>query len=317
MHLDMNGKHTGLEFYQPYEKNQVLPELGRPLRSTEYEGPVSEANGMRFRARLAVTTMAPLRFPRYLGQDPRDYFYLTRKPILPGADLQTDGGTIPFNTQELPTAGFPHAFARAHVPEAGWIVRIDLGRAVPKPLADASLARVLGHLTFNTRVGPVPDQAGATLHAHYIHGHLRAEIGRPRPGSATLCSGPLVADLPDAAAGLGVDAEGFLVYAEVAPGGNLGQLLRTAGVAQAIALPEGRLVLADAAGPRGVDGQAAPLVDEATSLALMAETRAPAQVLFRDVTPLPYRKWGWLQDQRVRYFPSGPARFQAPESATQ
>jgi hypothetical protein len=316
MHLDMNGKHTGLEFYQPYAADQVLPDLGRPLRATEFDGPGIEARGMRFRARLAVTTMAPLRFPRYLGQDPRDYFYLTRKPTLPGANLQVGGAALAFTTQDMPTAGFPHALARARLPQGNWLVRIDIDRAVPKPVADPSLTRALGHLTFSTPVGPVLAQAGSKLYARYVHGHLRAEIGRPPPGAAVLCAGPLVADATDALAGIGVDSEGFLVYAETATPGMLSALLRTAGVTQAVSLSEGRLVLADAAGPRRVDGQAAPVVDETTSLALMAETRAPAQVLFADVEPQPYKKWGWLQDQRVRYFPNGPARFQAPVSAT-
>ena len=315
MHLDMNGKHTGLEFYQPYAAGQTLPELGRALRATEFDGPGFESRGMRFRARLAVTTMAPLRFPRYLGQDPRDYFYLTRKPTLPGANLSVDGAPVAFSTRELPSAGFPHALARARLPEGNWLVRIDLDRAVPKPVADPSLTRVLAHLTFATPVGPVPAQAGSTLYARYLHGHLRAEIGRPPPGAAILCVGPLVSDARDALAGVGVDAEGFLVYAETTTAGMLDGVLRTAGVAQAVALSEGRLVLADEAGPRRVDGQAAPVVDAANSLALLAETRAPAQILFGDVEPMPYKKWGWLQDQRVRYFPNGPARFQAPESA--
>jgi hypothetical protein len=316
MHLDMNGKHTGLEFYQPYAPEVPLPDLGRPLRATEFEGVGFETHGMRFRARLAVTTMTPLRFPRYLAQDPRDYFYLTRKPTLPGTSLTVAGATLPFNTQDLPTAGFPHPFARARTPAGDWLVRIDLGRAVPKPVADPSLTRVLGHLTFAMPpVGPVLAQAGATLYARYQHGHLRAEIGRPPPAAARLCSGRLLADAPDALAGMGVDAEGFVVYAETATPGALGELFRAAGVTQAITLSEGRLVFADESGLQRVDGQTAPDVDETTSLALMAETRAPAQVLFGDVEPLPYRKWGWLQDQRVRYFPSGPARFQAPETA--
>jgi hypothetical protein len=255
-----------------------------------------------------------MRFPRYLGQDPRDYFYLMRKPTLPGADVELSGKSVAFSTRELPSAGFPHAFARARL-DSGWLVRIDAARAVPKPLADAALTRTLAQLTFAKPVGPVLAQAGSTLFARYLHGVLRAEIGRPPPGAAALCVGPLLSDAPTALAAIGVDPEGFLVYGETATPGLLGEMLRAAGVTQAIALPEGRLVLADGDGLRGVDGQAAPEVDEATSLPLMAETRAPAQVLFPDVTPLPYRKWGWLQDQRVRYFPSGPPRFQAPDSA--
>ena len=316
MHLDMNSKHTGFEFYRPYAREDQLPELGRALRPTEFETTLgSDPLGMRFRGRLAVTTMSPMRLPRYLAQDPRDYFYLLRKPILPGADLPSDSGSaLSFSTNGLPSAGFPHAFARARVRDAGWLARIDLSRAVPKPLAHPSLGRALGHITFAKPEGPVPAQAETALFAAYAHGHVRAQIGRPSAGSQVLFVGPLVSEAPNVLAALGVDSEGFLVYAQASRPGEITGLLARAGVSKAIALAEGRLVLKTEEGPRGLDGISAPVVDEATSLTLMAETRPAAQVLFEDVQPMPYRKWGHLQGQRVRYFPSHPARFQAPES---
>jgi hypothetical protein len=257
-----------------------------------------------------------MRLPRYLAQDPRDYFYLLRKPILPGADLpSTSGSALRFSTHGLPTAGFPHAFARAHVQDTGWLARIDPSRAVPKPLAHPSLGRALGHLTFAKPEGPVSAQADTALFAAYANGHVRAQIGRPSAGAQVLFTGPLVAEAPQALAALGVDSEGFLVYAQAARAGEIAGLLERAGVTKAIALAEGRLVLQTEEGPRGLDGLSAPVVDESSSLTLMAETRPAAQVLFGDVEPMPYRKWGWLQGQRVRYFPSHPARFQAPENA--
>jgi hypothetical protein len=316
MHLDMNGKHTGFEFYNPYTPDQSLPDLGRALRTSEFEGLIgSDTRAMRFRARLAVTTMSPLRFPRYLYPDPRDYFYLTRKPTLPGATLQREGAApIAFSTRGMPNAGFPLAFARAQVPELGWLTRIDLTRAVPKPMADPALTRTLGYLTSAKPVGPVPAQAGSSLYASYVHGRLRAQIGRPPPGVDPLCTGAPLSEAPSALAALGVDDEGFLVYAQTTRAGALPELLRAAGITEAVALGEGRLLLQAEEGPRSVDGQAAPVADEATSLALMAETRPAARVLFDDVVPTPYRVWGGMQGQRVRYFPSHPARFKAPDA---
>lgn len=317
MHLDMNSKHTGFEFYRPYLRDEPLPDLGRPLRSTEFQTTLAnDPLGMRFRGRLAVTTMSPMRLPRYLAQDPRDYFYLMRKPTLPGADLPSDTGEpVRFSTHGLPTPGFPHAFARSYVRDAGWLARIDLSRAVPKPLAHASLERVLGHLTFAKSEGPVPTLADTALFAAYAHGRVRAQIGRPTAGSKVLFTGPLISEVPQALAALGVDSEGFLVYAHASRPGEITGLLARAGVTTAIAMADGRLVLQTDEGPRGLDGLPAPVVDETTSLTLMGETRPAAQVLFEDVQPMPYRKWGHLQGQRVRYFPSHPARFQAPESA--
>jgi hypothetical protein len=260
--------------------------------------------------------MTPLRFPRYLMQDPRDYFYLTRKPILPGAALEYKGEQVPFSIDGLPTAGFPHPFARARVADKTLVVRIDPSRAVPRPLADPALTRPLAYLMASTAGGP----AGATdthvLYAQYVHGRLRVGVGRPPPAAKALYSGARLTPQSDATAALGVDAEGFLVYAEAPTPAELMLALQGATVVEAIALTQTSLVFADENGLRSPDGQPARPVDEANSLAFMAETRPSAEVLFSDVEPLPYRKWGYLQDQRVRYFPSGrPARFQAPDWA--
>ncbi|HKP64371.1 MAG TPA: hypothetical protein VJV78_46860 [Polyangiales bacterium] len=311
MHLDMNGKHTGLEFYRPFA--QAPQPLDRALRPSEFEGAGFETGGVRFRSRLAVTTMSPMRFPRYLGQDPRDYFYLTRKPILPGAELEFRGSRIAFSTDDLPTAGFPHPFARARLPGNGFVVRIDPSRAVPRPLADASSTRPLAYLAASSGGGPAPSDT-QVLYAQYVHGRLRVALGRPPSAAKALYSGPRLMPGTQATAALGVDAEGFLVYAEAASPSELMLALQGATVVEAIALSPSALVFAGEQGLRRSDGQPAGPVDEATSLAFMAETRPNAEVLFSDVEPLPYRKWGWLQDQRVRYFPSGrPSRFQAPD----
>jgi hypothetical protein len=314
MHLDMNGKHTGLEFYRPYATTP--PPLDRPLKSTEFEGTALDMGGLRFRARLAVTTMTPLRFPRYLGQDPRDYFYLTRKPILPGAALELNGAQIPFVTDGLPTQGFPHPFARANLQSAGVVVRIDPTRAVPRPLADPALTRPLAYLIPSTAGGPTAGADTHALYAHYVHGRLRVGLGRPPAAAKVLYSGPRLTPQSDATAALGVDAEGFLVYAEAPTPGELMLALQGATVVEAIALTQSSLVFAGENGLQSPDGQPARPVDEATSLTFVAETRPVAEVLFSDVEPMPYRKWSGLQDQRVRYFPSGrPARFQAPDWA--
>jgi len=318
MHLDMNGKHTGFEFYQPFAKTQVLPELGRALRPTEFEGPISnDPRGMQFRARLAVSTMSPLRFPRYLAQDPRDYFYLTRKPTLPGADLQLqDGQRLPFSARGLPSAGFPHALARVQVGDSGFIVRVDITRAVPKSVADPELTRPLAFITY-AQAEHRSEASETALYVQFLHGRLRAQVGRPGAHAATLFSGPLVSDVPYALIGAGVDDEGFLVYAEATREGALPELLEAAGVKQGVVLRDGQLVMQTEHGPQGVDGQPIPSsdVEAPGTLALMAETRPAARVLFDDVKPMPYRYWGGMQDQRVRYFPNHPARFQAPESA--
>jgi hypothetical protein len=318
MHLDMNGKHTGFEMYRPFPQGQSTPALQHALTASEYDGDSPDLLGIHVRARLAVSAMTPISFPRYLGRDPRDYFYLTRKPFLPGADLDVHGAAVAFSVEGVPDVGFPPAFARARLPNGApaWVVRIDASRAVPQPLADPSLTKPVAYLTAPSVAQP---QAAATapaqvLYAHYQHGRLRVGVGPLPAGATALCSGPLLTEAVPALAAVGVDTEGFVVYAQAGTHAALLQALQQAGVAPAIALGAGRLSFEGEAGPVAVDGVTAQPVDESKALAFMAETRRAADVIFPNVKPRPYGYWGWLQDQRVRYFPSGPARFPMPDA---
>jgi hypothetical protein len=330
IHLDMNAKHTGLEFYRPFAPAETMPVLGRSLEGKEFEGTLDAELGYRFRARLAIKTMSPMRFPRYLLRDPRDFFYLTLKPVLPGPQVRVDGQNVGFSVRGLPSAGWPAAFARAAIGgEAGqppsadttaaeqpstWLVRIDPARAVPSALARDGLGAALGRLVGMPAVctGPL------ALYATRAHGLLRYAIGLPPSGAAVLLRGQQVtADLP-APRALGLDADGFLVYGE-APLGDAGQLprrLHEAGVETAIALPDGaRLAFAVDGQWVSVDGTRVlgPAQDE--GLAFWSQARPTADVMFSDTKPLPYYQWASVQNQRVRYFPSGAPRFRAPQDA--
>jgi hypothetical protein len=115
---------------------------------------------------------------------------------------------------------------------------------------------------------------------------------------------------------IGVDRDGFIVYAEV-PKGDAAQLagwLAEAGVERALALPD-RAALGFAVDDQlvAVDGSRTLEPTDGESLAWMAETRAAASVMFPEVKPRPYYHWAGLQNQRVRYFPANPPRFRAPE----
>jgi hypothetical protein len=327
MHLDMNTKHTGLEFYRPFAPDQTMPALGRSLEGKEFEGTVDGELGYRFRGRLAIKTMSPMRFPRYLLRDPRDFFYLTLKPVLPGPQLRVDGQTVGFSVRGLPSAGWPAAFARAsigHVPgqpppadtsgETTWLVRIDPARAVPGATQGSDLGAALGRLVGMPDVctGPL------ALYTTRAHGLLRYGIGVPPSGAAVLLRGQEVSSELPAARALGLDADGFLLYAE-APLGDAGQLprrLREAGVKAAIALPEGaRLAFAVDGQWVSVDGTRVLGPPQDEGLAFWSEARPAADVMFSDTKPLPYYQWAAVQNQRVRYFPSSSPRFRAPQDA--
>lgn len=302
LHLDMNNPHCGLEFFAPIPPGATPPPLPRPPRAdSEYEGPFPFTDGWRLRARRAVRSMG-MPFPRYSGRDGRDFFYLVLRPVLPGPPIADGDDEVAFRTEGLPHAGWPHAFARAALgsDEARtWVVRIDPRRAVPAPIGTDAHRRPLAHLT---GVGPAPEGAHYALYARRLTVGWAFAVGRPGEGDRVIVAGPPLD--ASASAALGVDRDGFLVYAERA--GDpvpLEARLRAAGVEAAVALGEGaRLAFAVGDAHAGVDGYTRRTVD-GSALALLAEERPAAEVLFPDNTPLPYSRWGYLQDQRVRYFP--------------
>jgi hypothetical protein len=317
MHLDMNSKHTGLEFYRLARDAASLPPLPDPLPDDAWEGPLPNPEGATgtwtVRARKAVRSMDPMRFPRYIRRDPRDFFFLTLRPMLPGPDLPGLPGQAPvaLSTQGLPRVGWPYPFARAGLGADGaraWVVRIDAARVPPGPLSPVGASRTLAYLARGR--GLARDGAAFALYAvrATTGGALGLEyaVGAPPAGARVLVAGAdAAASAGDAGAAIGVDGEGYVVYVE-RDGSELplATLLRAAGVARAVTLPEG-VRLAFRVGERtvAVDGARERSVDEADALAWIADERSAAEALFPDTAPLPYTRWGRLQGARVRYFP--------------
>lgn len=322
VHLDMNTKHTGFEFYRPFASGQTPAALGRELSAAEFEGGALSAPGWVFRSRLAVTTMAPIRFPRYLGRDPRDFFYLTLKRVLPGPALSVGGVSREYATDGLPHVPWPRAFARLRLDAPGaWLVRIDARRVTPAPATVAGAAagdgaaEPVAWLTGMRAFARPPQPGEQALYTSRAYGRNRFGVGPLPRGSAAIVSGTaLAADSPSTAA-LGVDGEGFVLYVEADTPPALHQALTAAGVGRALALPEGaRLAFVLDGKTLAVDGQRLVSAEPEASLGWLAETRPAAEVLHPEVKPMPYRVWGWQQDQRVRYFPQGAPRFPTPEA---
>jgi hypothetical protein len=344
--LDMNDKHTGFEFYRPYSVSSAPAGLGRELSDTEYDGPIENAPGFVFRARLAVNTMTPLRFPRYLRRDPRDFFYLTLKPVSPGPQVVLGGKTTKFSTAGLPREQWPYPFARSSIDQGRgsriWLVRVDPKQAPPRTLASDKEGKPLAYLSGIERTAmqlqpdsAVPDltaqaekplgASAAALFAVRQRGvGWRYAIGTPVESSRVLFWSKPLSENSAARAALGVDTNGFWVYAEcerdhqgaaepMCP--TLRKILHQAGAGQALELPQGaRLVFFQDGKTLSVTGEQGVRIDNENNLALIAEKSPIAKVLFPEVEPLPYRVWGWMQNQRVRYFPTGPPRFRTPGS---
>ena len=323
MHLDMNSKHTGFEFYRPIPPGASREPLARPLSDAEYDGEIPNGRGYAVRARKALTTMTPLRFPRYVGQDPRDFFYLTLRPILPGPDLEVGQQRIAFRTEGLPHSGFPYPFARAQLAAADgvgtWLVRIDPSR-VAFAHAGGDLAAALPstaqgvHLA--TLISDQSDEEGelALIYQHQPGGR-GFHIGAASDGEV-LVRGRRLGDAGGHAA-LGVDQHGFIVYGEASleDRRSLARRMARAGVGMAMELAQDtRLAFATSQGLVAVDGYTALSPTSKVVLDVYADTRTRTSVLFPEVEPRPYGYWGKLQDRRVRYFPEGERTFHAPEA---
>ncbi|MFK7989348.1 MAG: hypothetical protein AB8I08_25240 [Sandaracinaceae bacterium] len=308
VHLDMNNPHAGFEFFRPIAPDEEVAALAeRPTRDLEYEGPFPRTEGWRLRARKANRSMR-MPFPRYSDADARDFFYLTLRPVLPGPDLsgELSEGEGVFSTEGLPHAGWPHALARAHLgveeDSRTWIVRIDPRRAVPEPLRHESHRRPLALLSA-VRAAPRGELA---VVAEPRDVGFRFVLREPVEGDRVIVSGLPLSGMPDAGAALGLDADGFLLYAEnMGDAVPLASRLRAAGVTEAIVLGEdSRLAFQVEESLASVDGYARGGLDRDRALAFFAEERPRTEVMFPDNEPRPYRVWAFMQDRRVRYFPN-------------
>lgn len=319
MHLDMNQRHTGFELYRTFRPEEPPPDLGRGLRDGfEFEIEVPHVRGWRVRGRLLASSMTPMRFPRYIRRDARDFFYLTQRPVLPGPSLAgVSNGEGVFDPSGLPNAGWPPAFARAWLgapptDEEGtrtWLVRVDASRALLPGAGAPPDGRVLAYLTGLRRSS---GSVGLVVESQTVGRRFR--IGA---AEGALLRGDLLAGRPEARVALGVDVDGFLVYAERGDDPTpLMERLRAAGVTEALALPDDtRLAFALPGGTfAGADAYVLE-VDLASALPVVAEERPMTEVLFADVEPRPYMYWGPMQDTRVRYLrdTDRPSRFQGPE----
>ena len=84
VHLDMNYGHTGFELYRQLAADE----------EPAHEEAVREVMGIRFQGSLLCDRVRHMNRPRrYLGVDYRDFFYLHKLPVVPGADLQPPSGT--------------------------------------------------------------------------------------------------------------------------------------------------------------------------------------------------------------------------------
>ena len=305
LHLDMNPGHTGLEFYK-VAPSGLLPDLGRPLdKKWEAEGPVPNMDGWDFRARRMVRFMGLMNFPRYIQREARDYFYLTLRPVLPGADVSlSDDSKEPegkWRTKGLPQHGFPYAVATTHV-------RPDASRPETQALLVKLDPRTIRMTTGATdkvvvsisNANPIANQP--TL---WMTDRATVIATTPIEGAVPVVSGaaPESPAAANAVAALGVqDDDGMLVYAEVQEGRQAGQdgalltkLLDRLGCSSKLLLSQPLLPTFGSeqdAGARRFD-----------RVVQFVRIEAPGATRIFESTPIvDPSEWAPLQARRIRYF---------------
>lgn len=313
MHLDMNSRHAGFVFFNTGAR--TLSPLERALVDDyEFEGDYPGVSGVRYRARLGVRTMSLAPFPRWVEPDPRDFFYLTLKSVLPGGALSIDGKSLAFESKGLPHDGWPPAFARASVGAESsrvWLVRIDPARAEAAPLREASKVEGGKILGWYSGAG---GQGELALSATRALPGWRYEVGRASDTSTAILRGEALATSPNAKSGVCVDSSGFLLYAE-REGASSASLARVLGGnvcrSPVLALPDGAALALNVDGI-AITANGKQQLDVRDAVALVSDGRPRAAPMFEDVQPLPYRSWSRLQDARVRYRPQSTPRFIRP-----
>lgn len=106
LHLDMNQGHTGLEFYHVAPQTDLPPFALTLDRVWQAEGVVPEAPELAFRGRRMFRAMQLMNFPRYVQRETRDFFYLTRREMLPRRGREATW-TVPPSVQRI----YPFALA--------------------------------------------------------------------------------------------------------------------------------------------------------------------------------------------------------------
>jgi hypothetical protein len=302
IHLDMNPGHAGFEFYDVSAEAPLRP-LGRALQPDwEAEGHVSGMPGYAFRARRMIRGMGHMLFPRYIQRETRDFFYLTSRPLLPGAPVP--GAAAPLRMKGLPQHGFPYALGITTVPTAVGArgeVAFRVVRADPRTLAAGGDAPAVLSLSG-------PERGSKSL--YMSSGTFTIGASAPGPGASPLIKGYDAAEAPAALARAAVgvqDEDGLLAWVELPPDARpdaataaaMDALLVRMGCSARMVVPgDARAMLGGTLDAAGEPATAPP-----PGRVTLTRAKAPdAHPVFADTPIVPITVWQPLQMKRVRYF---------------
>jgi hypothetical protein len=325
VHLDMNPGLAGFEFYDVQPAKSWTP-LGRKLQEDwEFEGTIKEIPEFNFRARRMIKGMRHMNFPQYIQRDGRDFFYLTQRPVLPGAELpvldpaaaparEAGAGEGEWRVKGLPQHGFPYAVAVSVVHPDGQHpeVKVRALRIDPRTVVPAGSAGTTAETpTIVTFVAPrTAAAAKAERRAWFANGVFLVGTNEPATDATTLADGVSIASPTSATARAAVgvqDEDGMLDWIELPP--DLAPSAVTAKAMDALLARAGcssrMLVTGDSRALLGGTLDLAAQPFEAAigaTAARLVRGAAPGAHLAFDTPVVPPAVWQPLQSQRVRYF---------------
>lgn len=300
VHLDMNGANTGFEFLRVTPRERTPALARRLLTDHESEGPVPSAPSFTYRARRMVRGMDEMGFPRYIKRDPRDFFYLLMRPVLPGAPLVSavspaQPGEGQWRVNDLARTAFPWPMARTRVrPDASQPERwVNLVRIDPRRVA-------AGEAGATNSIAVIRDVASASsspgIRWRDVQGAGRWEAVE----SGALLPGVAIGAQSASSRGVCIDSNQWLAYfvADRAVPGIVWRAMELAGCGPArIALPTA-IVAHDEA--RDIAGASVDSRTHPTATLRLRDEPGAVRV-FPEVLPVPQRVWWDAQHRRVRY----------------
>jgi hypothetical protein len=254
--------------------------------------------------------MALMNFPRYIGTQQRDFFYLTLRHLLPGEPVPAvvtpaEPGEGHFRVQGLTQHGWPPAIAstnlRASIERPG--TRVGLIRLDPRALAARRAAAGDAKVVIAFRAPASGEGLDGALWLGPTKGFVIAR-DQPEAEASRISDGFLARDgvTREAQAAAGVDTAGMLVYARVTEGADatrdaslLRDVLTRAGCKNVLLFPR----------PLGVElGSDKPPTDAASSATsdgtVLVRRESPgARRIFPDTPIVGPKSWALLQAQRV------------------
>jgi hypothetical protein len=270
-----------------------------------------------------IRGMGHMLFPRYIQREARDFFYLTARPLLPGAPIDSQGesaGVLPargpigaaspeagegaWRTKGLPQHGFPYAVATTWIHGDGGaklrVVRVDPRTMRPGAGSSSEAPAVLA----------LEGGGRGSSSLWWSAGGFAIATDAPSVDAAQLAGGfPFAAPQAGVARGaVGIqDDDGMLVWVELFPQERgdgpapraMDSLLERLGCSARMALAGSPHVFLG--GSLDAAGEAAAVAPPSATRFLRIEP-PDARPMFTDTPIVPIQVWRPLQAKRVRYF---------------